>query len=75
MGPPCLAIIAVTEHAANNEKDMSVAMGEISIAFTIGTIIGPIVTGSAMDNIGLWSLPALTILLCCAVLPLLRQKF
>ncbi len=69
-----LAIIAVTEHAANHEKDMSIAMGEISIAFTIGTIIGPIMTGAAMDNFGLWTLPALTIFLCAAVLLLMRLK-
>jgi predicted MFS family arabinose efflux permease len=63
-----LAIIACSEQAARENKNMSVAMSEISIAFTIGTIIGPVVQGAAMDSLGLWTFPAMTILLCVAVL-------
>ncbi len=63
-----LAIIAGTEQAASEQKNMSVAMSEISIAFTIGTIIGPVLQGAAMDALGLWTFPAMTLLLCGAVL-------
>jgi MFS family permease len=63
-----LAIIAGTEQAAQEQKNMGVAMSEISIAFTIGTIIGPVMAGAAMDTFGLWTFPALTLLLCSTVL-------
>ncbi len=69
-----LAIIAGTEQAAHENKNMSVAMSEISIAFTVGTIIGPVVTGAAMDNFGLWTFPALTLLLCGAILLMLQMQ-
>lgn len=69
-----LAIIAGTEQAAKQHKNMSVAMSEISIAFTIGTIIGPVAAGAAMDRLGLWTFPALTLSLCSAVMLLLPTR-
>jgi MFS family permease len=69
-----LAIIAGTEQAASEQKNMSVAMSEISIAFTVGTIIGPVLQGAAMDSLGLWTFPALTLLLCGALLLMLQMQ-
>lgn len=69
-----LAIIAGTEQAAQEQKNMGSAMSEISIAFTIGTIAGPVMAGAAMDAWGLWTFPALTLLLCGAVLLMLQMQ-
>lgn len=69
-----LAIIAGTEQAAQEQKNMGAAMSEISIAFTIGTIIGPVMAGAAMDAGGLWTFPALALLLCTAVLLMLQMR-
>jgi MFS family permease len=69
-----IAIIAGTEQAAQEQKNMSVAMSEISIAFTIGTIIGPVLIGAAMDTFGLWTFPAMTIWLCGVVLLMLQMQ-
>jgi MFS family permease len=66
-----LAIIAVTEQAAAQGSHMTVAISEVSIAFTVGTIAGPVLAGAAMDAFGLWTLPAITIVLC-ALAPLMR---
>jgi MFS family permease len=66
-----LAIIAGTEQAAQEQKNMGTAMSEISIAFTVGTIIGPVMAGAAMDTWGLWTFPTLTLLLCGWVLLML----
>jgi MFS family permease len=63
-----LAIIACSEQAAREYKNMSIAMSEISIAFTVGTIIGPVLVGAGMDALGLWIFPALTLLLSVTVL-------
>ncbi len=59
-----LAIIAGTERAAAEGTHMSVAISEVSIAFTVGTIAGPLLAGAAMDSLGLWALPAMTIAIC-----------
>jgi MFS family permease len=69
-----LAIIAGTQHAANNDKDMGVAIGEISISFTIGTILGPVAAGAMMDALGLWSFPALILVMCAAVVMTIRKR-
>ncbi|MGB8338941.1 MAG: MFS transporter [Burkholderiales bacterium] len=69
-----IAIIAGTEQAAKEQKNMGSAMSEISISFTIGTIIGPVMAGAVMDAWGLWTFPALTLLLCFAVLLMLRMQ-
>lgn len=63
-----LSIIAGTEQAAREQKNMSAAMSEISIAFTLGTIIGPVMAGTAMDIWGLWTFPAISLLLSVTVL-------
>jgi MFS family permease len=59
-----LAIIAGTERAAAEGTHMSVALSEVSIAFTLATIAGPLLAGAAMDSFGLWALPAMTIAMC-----------
>jgi predicted MFS family arabinose efflux permease len=41
-----------------------VALSEVSIAFTVATIAGPLLAGAAMDSLGLWALPAMTIAMC-----------
>jgi MFS family permease len=69
-----IAIIAGTEQAAQEQKNMGAAMSEISIAFTVGTILGPVMAGAAMDAWGLWAFPALTLLLCGLLLLMLRMQ-
>jgi MFS family permease len=59
-----LAIIVGTERAAAEGTHMSVALSEVSIAFTVATIAGPLLAGAAMDSLGLWALPAMTIAMC-----------
>lgn len=59
-----LAIITGTEQADAQGSHMTVAISEVSIAFTVGTLSGPLLAGIAMDFLGLWTLPAMTIVMC-----------
>jgi MFS family permease len=63
-----LSIIAGIEQAARENKNMGAAISEISLVYTAGTVVGPILAGTAMDALGSWAFPALTLMLCCRIL-------
>ena len=57
-----VAIIATTHQATELGTDMGLAVAEVSIAFTLGSCVGPLLAGILMDATGLISLPLLTAL-------------
>jgi MFS family permease len=59
-----LSIIATTEHSAKNSSDIVIAIAQVSIAFTLGSIVGPVLAGAVMDSVGTMTLPALTAIAC-----------
>ncbi len=56
------AVIATTHEASVLGTAMEVAVAEVSIAFTLGSCVGPLLAGALMDYCGLISLPFLTLL-------------
>lgn len=59
-----LATIAVTDEAHAGGVDMAEAVAQTSIAFTLGSCIGPALAGGLMDWIGVWAFPLATALAC-----------
>lgn len=56
------AVIATTHEATELGSAMEVAVAEVSIAFTLGSTVGPLLAGALLDAWGLTSLPLLTVL-------------
>jgi MFS family permease len=62
-----LSIIAITQEADNEGRHLSVAIAEVSVAFTVGSALGPAVAGAALQYVGNQSYHLLS-LACCLVL-------
>lgn len=61
------SIIAGTEQAAESGRDMALAVTEISIAFTLGSAVGPALAGFLMNGFGLASFPVAALLSCAGL--------
>jgi len=62
-----VAIIAATQSASEEKRNMGVAVAEVSIAFTLGSALGPVLAGTLLDFCGPGALPLLAALGCCAL--------
>ena len=67
-GALTVAIIAGTEGAVRDGHDMAVAVTQVSLAFTLGSTVGPALTGALMDAVGPAALPVLGLLACAALM-------
>lgn len=61
-----LAIIVSTQDATQNQRDMSQAISGVSLAFTLGTIVGPALAGALLYAAGVNAYAALVVVLCGA---------
>lgn len=59
-----LSIIAATERAKRTQGDMVIAIARVSIAFTMGSVLGPLAAGYAMTWSDKLALPAITAAAC-----------
>lgn len=69
-----VAIIATTHEAAERGTEMGLAVAEVSIAFTLGSCIGPVLAGALMDSWGLTSLPLLTAVASAGLIAAARRN-
>lgn len=67
-----LSTNSATEHASRTSGDMVVAISRVSIAFTIGSGLGPVATGYAVELSARYALPAITAAGCLGLLALGR---
>jgi MFS family permease len=59
-----VATIAAVEHASAAQADLRVAMTEVSVTFTVGSLIGPFLAGMLMDSLGPAAFVAAVLLSC-----------
>jgi MFS family permease len=63
-----LSTIAATAHARQTDGDMVVAISRVSMAFTGGSAMGPLVAGFAMDVSARFALPLITVAGCLGLM-------
>ena len=69
-----VTIIAATQSAAGDNKHMALAVTEISIAFTLGSTVGPVLAGAMMNAWGQACLPLLSAVACMGLYGIARKS-
>lgn len=69
-----LATIVAAEHARRTAGDVVVAITRVSIAFTMGSCLGPLVAGFAIDAMPAVALPGMTVIGCLGLLQWSRAR-
>lgn len=67
------AIIAGTQDAARDGSHMAVAVSEVSVAFTLGSVAGPLLAGAGMRWGGTQALPWLVLVHCLLLAWIVRE--
>jgi MFS family permease len=62
-----LSTNSATEHARQTSGDVVIAISRVSIAFTMGSGLGPVAAGYAMDLSARYALPAITTAGCLGI--------
>ena len=73
-GDLAVTIIAATQSAAGDNKHMALAVTEISIAFTLGSTVGPVLAGAMMNAWGQACLPLLSAVACVGLYGIARKS-
>jgi predicted MFS family arabinose efflux permease len=69
-----LATIVAAEHAERTAGDVVVAISRVSIAFTLGSSLGPLIAGVAIDAMPAVALPGMTVIGCLGLLQWSRAR-
>ena len=73
-GGLAVTIIAATQSAVGDNKHMALAVTEISIAFTLGSTVGPVLAGAMMNAWGQACLPLLSAVACVGLYGIARKS-